>query len=207
MPTASTRTTPENLTESFSQLKRTARRRDDIVNWLQAHPALIPNLPETLYAHLQVSEVAMQWEFDAFDRIVGHIVTLRCIVASQPDGLATSALAALTGWDLAGQDPKHVFDLNLKVNLSMHEWPFVAAFELYGKRQNYDRVRYYARPLEEILAACFPALTMDAFNQLVAADLLPTELHAFTDWLYTHRHGHAPTVIEIPDMAGPSEAI
>lgn len=194
----------QNLPESISELKRTARRHEDVSRWIGNNLEAFGITPPVSNADTKISlnyvlaDVLQSeyWEAPKIDCEVR--ITVRY---SQPAPIASDDILGVR--NVKCSDITKSFDMEMK----LAEWPFMTANLAMGFLTGVlflanDQLGKISDILHKYIPLHFPGATLESLQALDHADLLPKQIagagyDAFLDLLYARRN--KLPIIEMPD--------
>lgn len=183
----------DNLVNSFNALKKTARSVDDIAMWFKQNLSIFPDLPEhpARDVRVTVNDGTTNYRGDPQPFISEQIDIYIKMYAPANSELLTQVV---------GKKPKleqHtcLYEKTVSLELPAHEWPYMMADALWDYHSGSGHPRYF--PKKQALAAwlpqAIPGFSWEAYESLLAADLLPQNYQEFTDWVLNHIPTVAPS--------------
>lgn len=188
--------TLDQFTASFEQLRRTATRDEDVAQWFQENPAMLPGLPVVYQENVKVIAAFEQNLEHLGTRELGRRLNIRYCAKKELVGIDDFVL-------VTGMAPtlSHVGDWteNFRIDLPARDWTYVCTASVYTFFTRVDRPPAYIEMVQEAFSRCYPAVPWDTLLSLKAADLLPTKYLEFCAWLRTFGSNTSPDVT-LPHM-------
>lgn len=182
----------DNLVDSFNALKKKARSVEDIASWFKQNLAIFPDLPHHPAGDVRVtvSDGTTNYRGDPQPFISEVLdIYIKMYVPANSD-----VLTQVVGKKPRLEQHTCLYEKSVSLELPSHEWPYMMADALWDYHGTASHPRYF--PKKEALAAllpvAIPGFSWEAYESLVAADLLPQNYKDFTDWVLNHIPAAAP---------------
>lgn len=188
-------TLSQNLVDSFSNLRKTARSDDDVAKWFIDNPAAIPNMPEAFRPFVKVrftdSRLMMDSNFEEVTIISWVDIHIEAKVPCSLENTINDILFEEQTGQLINIQRDRVDTAAYRGEFSLgakwKDWAYIAAKSAISSLNmgvHPDR-GLWCETAAEAWAIQFPNLSWDNLVNLYESDLVPLSHEKFIDWAMT----------------------
>lgn len=176
------------LSDSFQELKRTARTSNDIATWLKSNLELFPDIPKDLNSkvHVEVSESSLGYYNSKPDKPVSMLAHLQIEVEVRGESSVSELFLETIGYQPSIDAPTVFYKKSIGLPIPAHEWPFLMVDALWDLHMSADAATTHNKKeiYRSVVEQHYPSFSFSTYESLASTELLPDEYSEFVDWAF-----------------------